>query len=290
MKPAPFEYLKAQSVEEAVDWLARWGESAKILAGGQSLLPLMKLRLARPERLIDINGILTLARIEEEDHFLKIGALVRHYELEENLTVRERCPLLAEAAGLIGHPQIRHLGTLGGSVCHADPCAELPTVLTALEAEVVVQGPQGKKKNIKAGEFFLTYLTTVLGEAELLIEVMVPKLAPEDGWSFLEVTDVEGGLAVVGAAAILKMDKDGVCGKARLALGGVAPTPLRIESLEEFLEGRPIDDESVDDAAGMVGDLIDPESDMLHTADHKRALARALTRRALKEAVRRAET
>jgi len=289
MKPAPFEYWKAQSVEQAIEWLASWGENAKILAGGQSLLPMMKLRLAQPEQLIDINGIASLSQIEEDEYSLKIGALVRHYELEESVVVRKQCPILAEAAGLIGHPQIRHRGTIGGSLCHADPCAELPTVLMALEAEIVVQGPQGSKKNIRAGDFFLSYLTTALDDAELLTGAIVPALPPQAGWSFVEMTDVDGGLAVVCVAAILEMDSDRVCRKARVALGGVAPTPIRVEQAEMFLEGEFIEDEIVDAAAGVVASVIEPESDMLHTADHKKAVAGALTRRAIVEAAQRAQ-
>jgi carbon-monoxide dehydrogenase medium subunit len=289
MKPAPFEYWKAQSVEQVIEWLAEWGESAKILAGGQSLLPMMKLRLARPEHLIDINGIASLSQIEEDEHSLKIGALVRHHQFEESIIVRKRCPILAEAAGLIGHPQIRHRGTIGGSLCHADPCAELPTVLTALEAEVVVQGPLGSEKKIGAGDFFLSYLTTALGEAELLTGVIVPTLTPQAGWSFLEMTDVDGGLAVVCVAAILEMDSDRVCRKARVALGGVASTPVRVGLAEEFLEGKLIEDGVIDGAAEVVVSAIEPESDMLHTADHKKAVAGALTRRAIVEAAQRAQ-
>lgn len=291
MKPAAFEYWRAESIEQAVDWLASLGEGARVLAGGQSLLPMMKLRLARFEHLIDINAIEALSRIEEDERFLRIGALVRHCQLEESDVIRRRCPILAAAAGLIGHAQVRHRGTIGGSLCHADPRAELPTVLTALEAEIVARGQQRSERSVAAGDFFLSYLTTALGETELLTGVIVPApaLTFRSGWSFREMSDVDGGLAVVCVAAILEVGGDRVCRKARVALGGVAPTPVRIHSAEAFLEGKPLDHDLADEAAAMVVNEIEPLADTRHTADHKRAVAEALTRRALREALQRSK-
>jgi CO/xanthine dehydrogenase FAD-binding subunit len=289
MKPAPFEYLKAGTVEEAVAWLESLGESAKILAGGQSLLPMMKLRLARPGQLIDINGIASLSQIEENELSLKIGALVRHHQLEEDETVRKQCPILSTAAGVIGHPQIRHRGTIGGSLSHADPCAELPTVLTALEGSVIVQGPQENERNIRADDFFISYLTTSINENEIVTAVLVPKTAPDTGWSFMEISDIDGGLAVVCVAAILEITDDGICRQAKVALGGVASIPFRAAEAERLLENKPIDELLIDEAAQVIMSAVEPESDMLHTADHKRTLAGTLARRALKEALQRAK-
>lgn len=287
MKPAYFEYFKATTVEEAISWLESFGEDAKILAGGQSLIPMMNLRLASPKQLIDIKGIASIATIEEMNSSLKIGALVSHCEVQDSEIIKKSCPILSKAAGLIGHPQIRYRGTIGGSICHADPCAEIPTALIALDAGVIVRGPQGSERRIESGLLFLGYLTTSIGENEILSEVIVPKLPERTGWEFMEITDVDGGTAIVCVAAILDMDAKGLCQQAKIAIGGVAPTPIRAKEVEQSLQGKSINDKDIDTVAEMISDVIEPETDITHTADYKATCAKALVKRALKAALER---
>lgn len=287
MKPAPFEYHKATTLEEALSLLAEYGDDAKILAGGQSLVPLMKLRLARPEILIDINGVGSLARVTEEADALKIGALVRHSALEEHGLVKQLCPLLSHAAGVIGHRQVRHRGTFGGSLCHADPCAELPIALVALDGTITVVGTDHQERDIPASEFFLTYLTTTLLDTEVLIHARVPRLPNGTGWGFAEFSDTEGSVAVICVAVLVKMGLGGECERASVCVGGVSDTPVRLTEVEQFLAGKEPDPKQVDEASQLAASTVQPEPDMLHSALHKKALVANLTHSAVEEAFER---
>ncbi|OGK95725.1 MAG: molybdopterin dehydrogenase, partial [Candidatus Rokubacteria bacterium RBG_16_73_20] len=208
MKPAPFDYHRPATVDEAVALLDRHGPDTKVLAGGQSLLPMMKLRLARPTALVDINRVRELAYVRAADDGLAFGALARLDELESD-EVRRRCPILADVARDIAHAAIRHRGTVCGSLAHADPAAELPVAALVLEADLVATGPRGSRV-IPAREFFVTYLTTALGAGEMLTEARFPALAPGSGWSFLELARRPGDFAIVSAAAVLDVDRRGV--------------------------------------------------------------------------------
>jgi CO/xanthine dehydrogenase FAD-binding subunit len=287
MKPAYFEYAKPKTLGEALSLLEAAGGRAKILAGGQSLIPMMNLRMARPEQVIDIKGLAAFRGISDDGGFLRIGALTNHCEVETDEKIKRNCPILAEAATGVGHPQIRHRGTFGGSMCHADPAAQFPTVITALEAVVTVQGPGETERKVPIGDFFLGYLTTAVGENELLTAVAVPKLSENAAWSFKQLTDVDGAVPVVCVATVLQFGAGGVCEKAAIALGGVGPTPVRAEEAERLLQGKAICDKEIQAAAEAISGTIEPETDIRYSREYKAAVAQTLVKRALREALER---
>jgi len=287
MKPPPFEYHAVASVEEAVALLAEHGEDAKVLAGGQSLVPLLALRLARPAHLVDINTVSDLASLSNGDG-LTVGSLVRQRVAERSQAVRSANPLVAQAIALIGHTAIRNRGTIGGSIAHADPAAELPAVLLALDGEVVARSARGER-TVPAADFFRGFLTTALTPDELVTGVRFPAWAPGAGWSFQEFSRRSGDFAIAGAAAALRLDRNGVVADARIALSGMGATPVRATKAEAALAGQQPSEEvwaaaSQDAVAGL-----DPPSDVHGTAAYRRHLAAALTRRALREAHARSE-
>jgi len=283
MKPSAFEYFAPSTVKEAIGLLERHGEEAKVLAGGQSLVPLMNFRVARPKVLVDINGLKELNYIREEKNELLIGGLTRERALEVSPLVQKKCPLLAEAISHIGHVPIRVRGTIGGSLVHADPTAEIALVVCALEGKMKVAGPAGERV-LRAEEFFVTYLTSALEPSEILVEVRIPTFPPNTGWSFQEVSRRHCDFAIVSVAALLFMGDQNRCQKARLALGGVAPTPLRVKEAEELLSGREITEPLIMEAALKTAQATEPESDYHASAEYRRNLARVLTQRSLKEA------
>jgi aerobic carbon-monoxide dehydrogenase medium subunit len=287
MKPAAFEYHDPRTAEEALALLAQYGDEAKALAGGQSLVPLMNFRLARPARLVDLNLIGELSYLRVERGTLRIGAMTRQRELERASLVAEGWPLLAEATRYIGHAQIRNRGTVGGSLAHADPAAELPAVMAALDAELVIQGRDGTR-TVQSEEFFLSYLTTALAPDELLVETRVPALPPRTGWAFVEVSRRHGDFALVGVAALLTLDTDGMIQAARLAFTGAAPTPVRAARAEALLVGeRPA--EPLFREAGLLASAdLEPEDDLHASADYRREVGGVLARRALVQAAARA--
>lgn len=287
MKPARFRYLAPTTVDEAIAALAENPFSTKVLAGGQSLIPLMNMRLARPELVLDINRIPELSYISVRNGELAIGALTRQRLVERSPEVASHCPLLVEAIRLIGYPQIRNRGTIGGSIAHADPSAELPTVLAALGGRVVVQGP-GEKRVINYEEFFLTYFTTTLGPDEIVTEVVFPLPEPGTGWSFQEVARREGDFALVGVAALVTRGADDRIRSVSLALSGVGGTPLRIEPAEAVLVDQKLEQDVLAAVVAKVREAIEPEDDIHATADYRRHVAGVLVARALKTAWERA--
>lgn len=286
MKPAAFAYHPAHDLDEAIFLLTELGDGVKVLAGGQSLIPLMNMRLAKPEVLIDIGRIPGLDRIEEDGDSLVLGALVRHRMLEQSPLVRANCGVLSAAAGLIGHFQIRERGTLGGSLAHADPSAELPLVATLLDAELTIQGPSGER-TARAAEFFQSYFMTSLEPAELIARVRFRKLRPGEGWSVREVARREGDFAIVAAAATVAL-KAGRFTEARIALGGVGATPVLADVPAAMLLGEPPSDLLMRSVADRVAAGIDPDADLHASAEDRRDLTRALLFAVLQEAVRRA--
>jgi len=284
-----FQYRLATSVQEAVELLAANGDEAKVLAGGQSLVPLINLGLAQPGLLVDINGIPGLDGIQTVNGSLAVGALVRHAVAEQSETIRQACPLLAEAIPLIGDRQVRNRGTMGGSIAHADPVAELPTVAVCLDAKMRVEGANGSR-DVPASDFFVTYLTTAIEPAELLTAVWFPVSTPSTGVSFQELVRRKGDFAIVAAAAAIELAADGTCRKVNLALAGVAPTPIRATAAENMLRGQAPSPDLVRRAAAAAAsaDNVDPESDVMASADYRRAMAEVYARRALTEAVGRA--
>jgi len=269
--PAAFEYARAASAEEAVALLVEHGDEAKLIAGGHSLLPLMKLRLATPTVLVDIGRVPGLSYIEERGDEIAIGALARHHDLETSAVLKEQVPLLAATAHQVGDPQVRHRGTLGGTLAHGDPASDLPAAVLALGGTLVAQGPDGRRE-IAASEFFRGFLETALGVDEVLVEIRVPK-APGAGWSFQKFNRRAQDWAIVGVAAVVN-------GSTGIALVNMGSTPLRATAVEEALRSGA----SVADAAAAASQGTDPPSDANASAEYRRHLATVLVRRALEEA------
>jgi aerobic carbon-monoxide dehydrogenase medium subunit len=280
--PAKFDYEVADSVEQAIELLGS-REEAKLLAGGHSLLPLMKLRLARPELVVDVGRLSDLSYVRDAGEQLAIGALTRHHDLERDPLLQEHCPIVCYAAGLVGDPQVRHRGTIGGSVAHGDPASDLPTVLLALDAGLVARGPDGER-TIAAAEFFTGFLETALGPQEVLTEIRVPKLGTWKGWSYVKFNRRAQDWATVGVAAITRRE-DGKVEDAAIGLTNMGATPLRARAVEQALAGASVDD--VATAVEVADEGTSPPSDPNGSAEYRRHLARVLTRRALEEALSR---
>jgi aerobic carbon-monoxide dehydrogenase medium subunit len=281
VKPAAFEYLAPRSVEEVVALLAERGEDAKVIAGGQSLVPMMAFRLATPAALVDLNGVSELDHARVDRDTLVLGATARHRSVQELSGLREGCAMVAEAVDLIGHPAIRNRGTVGGSVAHADPAAEWPALLLALDGEVDAVGPAGRR-TITAGELFQTYFTTALAPDEILTEVRLRlPTGRSAGSSFLEVAQRHGDFAVAGAGAVIVLEADGSVADARLVLIGVRDTAVRSVAAETILRGASPTDPVLDDAANAIGSEIDPVSDVHGSSAYRRRVAIAVARRAL---------
>jgi carbon-monoxide dehydrogenase medium subunit len=282
MKLPPVEYEAPETVSEALELLAEHLDEASVLAGGQSLIPLLALRLARPAVLIDINGIDELSGVSEADGRVAIGAMTREYVAEESGTVADTVPLLAAALPLIGHEAIRSRGTIGGSLAHADPAAELPAVALALDAEFVVRSKSGERV-IPAAEWFEGYLTTSRRPDELLVEVRFPVPGPGTGISFQEVARRHGDFAIVGLAASLTLS-DGAISDARLAFAGISDVPVRAAEAENLLVGERPSAELFDEAARRATGDIDPPADLHGTSAYRKKVAAAMARRGLQAA------
>jgi len=287
VKPPLFEYHDPGSVDEALALLAEHGGEAKVLASGQSLVPLLNFRLARPERLVDVNGLNELAYLRTDDGVLRIGALTRHAALERSKEAAARVPLLGEAVALVGHVQIRNRGTVGGSVAHADPAAELPVAFSALDARYRVRSTRGERV-VGSDEMFITHLTTSLEPDELLTEIEVPVPPARTGFAFVEFARRHGDFALGGAAVLVTLDDAGVCTRARIALLAAAPTPVRARETEEWLTGLRLDPPAMGEAAARAVAGIHPTSDIHGGTEYRRALVEALVRRALAQATERA--
>jgi carbon-monoxide dehydrogenase medium subunit len=288
MKPAPFDYAAPGTLGEVVSLLEQHEGEAKLLAGGQSLMPLLNMRLARPEMLVDLRKLSELDYIRETDGGLAIGAMTSKGAVERSALVKERQPLLHAATLLIGHPPIRNRGTIGGSLAQADPAAEYPAVAVVLGAELRAVGPKGER-TIAADDFFVTYLTTALESAELLTELRVPLLADGAGWSFKEVARRHGDFAMAGAAITLQLDAGRHCSEARIVLFGVGPTPIRAREAEAIINGERPDEKLFERAGQKAGEEIgEPLSDIHASSEYRRHLARVLAQRGLAEAVARA--
>jgi len=288
VKPPPFEYHDPRTLEEALGLLAEHGDEAKVLAGGQSLVPLLNFRLARPERLVDLNGVAELDYLRFENGTLRIGAMTRHSALERSPEVAERVPLLTEAVKLVGHVQIRNRGTVGGSVAHADPAAELPVAFAALGARFHARS-QGGRRSFSPEELFLTHLTTALAPDELLTEIELPLPPPGSGFAFLEFARRHGDFALGGAAVQVALGGDGRCEQAAIALLGAAPTPLRRPEVESSLAGRALDEATAAEAARQAADDLKPSGDIHGSGEYRRGLAEVLLRRALLKAAERSQ-
>ena len=282
MKPAPFEYIAPESIEQAVAALVQYGDEAKILAGGQSLMPLLNMRLITPGVVVDINGLDELSYIRQEGERLHIGALTRQYRLERDARIRQTVPVLAAATRLIGHPPIRYAGTIGGSLAHADPAAELPAVMCAMEAELCVVGPSGGRR-IQADDFFQGALDADIRPDELLTEVRLP-IRKNVVWGMREYTRRAGDFALAGAIVLAEMEADRWA-NGRVVLFGVEGRPLRVAQAEAVLTQQALSDGQADAVAAAAVAGLDCHADLHASAGYRKQLARVMAKRAYLDAV-----
>ncbi len=287
MIPAAFEYEAPTELAQAIDRLAKSGGEAKVLAGGQSLIPLMKFRLAQPARIIDLNRIPGLAYIRENGD-LRIGALTREVDLEESAVIRDRYPIVADTAAVIADPIVRNLATVGGNVAHADPANDHPATLLALRASVVARGPRGERV-IAIDDFFVDTFTTSLAADEIVTEIRIPRAVPQSGGAYLKLERKVGDFATVGVAAYLLLDGKGNVATAGIGLTNVGPTSLRARRAESALVGRAPDDRVIAAAAEAAAAEAQPVADLRGPVAYKRDVVRVLTTRALRRAVARAK-
>jgi carbon-monoxide dehydrogenase medium subunit len=287
MIPAAFEYHAPDSLQAATALLTRYGEDAKVLSGGQSLIPLMKLRLARPAHLVDINRIPQLAYVREVDGTLRIGALARESDLDESDLVRTRYPLLHETSRVIADPLVRNLATVCGNVAHADPANDHPATMLALGAELVAVGPGGERR-IPVDAFFVGLFTTALRPGEILTEIRVPTPAGRSGGAYVKLERKVGDFATVAVAAQVTLGATGACERAGIGLTNVGATPIRARSAEASLGGTRLDDQAIQQAARLAAEEAEPSEDLRGSVEYKRDLVRVLTARALRKALERA--
>ena len=282
MIPAAFDYVRASSVEEAIAALAEHGDEAKVLAGGHSLLPLMRLRLAYPSVVVDIGRIDALRGVREDAEMLAIGAMTTHAAVVADPLVREHCGVLSAATGQVGDPQVRNRGTIGGALAHGDAAGDLPAVVAALEAELVVQGPGGRR-TVAARDFFVDYLETALAADEVLVEIRVPKLDNGWGYDYQKFNRVAQAWAIVGSCAVVRRE-NGRIAEARVGLTNMGSVPVRATATESALAGAAADPDALRSAAEQAAEGTEPPSDLNAQPDYRRHLARVLTRRALERA------
>lgn len=289
MKPPRFHYCAPDILDEALALLDQYGEEAKVLAGGQSLIPLLNMRLAAPTYLMDIHRLSELHYIEPENGYLAIGANIRQRQVERSPLVQQQLPLLIEAVQHIGHMQIRNRGTVVGSIAHADPAAELPALLTCLNGEVVAQSINGERV-MKAEEFFTGYLSTALAPGEMVTEVRFPLIGQEAGWAFMEFARRSGDYALVGSAAVVVVAPDGRCQSVHLAFLGVAGAPVRMRDVEAMLVDSTLDERTLNDAAEQARACVSDDMEDVHaTVEYRRVLVAEMTKRVLKAAQARCE-
>jgi aerobic carbon-monoxide dehydrogenase medium subunit len=288
MLPASFGYVAARSVEEALQLLTKHGDDAKLLAGGHSLIPAMKLRLASPRYLIDLGAVPGLRGVRVDGDSLAIGALTVHADIAASDLVRKQLPGLADAASMIGDVQVRNRGTVGGSVAHADPAADLPVILTALNASFVLQSAAGNR-TVAADEFFIDFYTTAIAANEVLTEIRVPLPPPGAGTAYAKLPHPASGYVVVSAGVLIHRQPSGQCASARIAIGGMGSNPIRATATEAALQGQPLTGDVIARAAAKAAEGTNPDDDFYASADYKRQVATVYTRRAIEAAVQRAK-
>lgn len=288
MIPGAFEYVAPTSIAEATSFLAAHPDDAKLVAGGHSLIPLMKLRLAAPKYLVDITRVPGLRGIREVNGGIEIGALTTHYEIESSSVIRERLPVLAETAATIGDVQVRNRGTIGGSLAHADPAADYPATIMALNAEITATGSRGQR-TIKATDLFVDLLTTSLKSDEVITQVRIPILAARSGAAYQKFPHPASRYAIVGVAAVVSRNQDGTCASATIAVTGAGSKAVRATSAENGLVGSKLDDAAIQRAGAAAAEAIDPIGDIHASAEYRRHLVREFTARALRTAIERAK-
>ncbi len=288
MIPRPFEYFAPSSLSEVISLLNQYKDEAKILAGGQSLIPLMKFRFASPKYLIDINKVPKLSGIEiSQDGQLSIGSMTSHHDVEKSKIVREVCPVLSETAGNIGDTQVRHRGTIGGSICHADPVADYPPLMLILDATFTATDEKSERA-IKAADFFVDIFTTALKPTEVMTRVEIPPPAKRTGSSYLKICRRSGDFAMVGAAAKVRLDEKGKCDEVKVSLSGLGPVPVRAKAVEEALIDQKLTVSTISGASAKATENIHPSTDTHATAEYRMEVTPVLTRRAIVAAWKRA--
>ena len=280
MIPPAFEYARPATISDAIALLQQHGEDAKVLSGGQSLIPMMKLRLARPAWLIDINAIPGLAGIREEGGYLKIGGLTREADIEASELIRSKYPIIYDTARVIADPLVRNLATAGGNLAHGDPANDHPATMLALGAEVAATGP-GSVRVIPIDSFFVSIFTTALEPAEILTEIRIPIPPPGSGGAYFKLERKVGDFATAGVAAQITLDSNGTCQRVGLGLTNAGPTPIRARKAEESLRGKKLDNAAIGQAARLAAEESQPSSDLRGPEEYKRGLVKELTRRAL---------
>jgi carbon-monoxide dehydrogenase medium subunit len=282
MIPAAFDYARPSTVDEALQAIAAGGEDVKVLAGGQSLIPVMRLRLAAPSTVVDLGRVTELRGVRDDGDAIVIGAMTTHSDVLSDPLIKEHAPLIAEATETVADRQVRHRGTFGGALAHADPAGDLPAVALALDAEFVIAGPNGRR-TVPARDFFVDYLTTVLEDGELLLEVRIPKLQGEWGMHYEKFNRVAQAWSIVAVAAAVRRE-NGHIAEARIGLTNMGPTPLRATAAEQALAGAAASAEAVAEAASHAAEGTEPSSDLNAQADYRQHLAQVLTRRAVSAA------
>lgn len=288
MIPPAFEYARPATISDAIALLQQHGEDAKVLSGGQSLIPMMKLRLARPAWLIDINSVPGLAGIHEEGGYLKIGGLTREADIEASELIRSKYPIIHDTARVIADPLVRNLATAGGNLAHGDPANDHPATMLALRAEVVAAGPAGVRV-IPIDSFFLSVFTTALEPAEILTEIRIPIPPPRSGGAYFKLERKVGDFATAGVAAQVTVDANGACQSVGIGLTNVGPTPIRARKAEDSLRGKKLDSPAIGQAAQLAAGESQPSSDLRGPEEYKRGLVKELTRRALMRALERVQ-
>lgn len=286
MKPASFNYYRPSTLEETLQLLQDCGDEGKLIAGGQSLIPILNMRLSSLEHVIDINGLRELDFIRLEEGILKIGGLCRQRSLEKSPTVKEVAPLLSEAVPFIGHVQTRNRGTVGGSLVHADPTAEIPLSLLALDATSIIQSAE-ETREVPVQDFFITYLTTDIAPTEMLTEIQIPVDTLPKGYAFVEFSRRHGDFALVAAACLLDTDEDGTITAGRLAIGGVDAVPMIAQEAMDVLLGEKLTDALLEEAGQIAAENTDPEGDLHASREYRLHLAKVFTKRAIRKAYER---
>ena len=287
MYPASFEYHAPTSVKEAIGLLGKLGEDAKLLAGGHSLVPMMKFRLAQPKHLIDLRKVPGLSGIKQDGDALVIGAMTTHWEVESSSVVKSKLPVLSEVAGVIGDPAVRNKGTVGGSAAHADPAADWPAAMIALGAEFVCEGPKGRR-TVKVDEWFKGLMATAVKEDEILIEIRVPVPAAGSGAAYMKFPHPASRFAVVGVAAAVTLDKQGACTSASVGVTGAGTKAVRAKGVEAALKGKKLDAAAIEAAAQKAAEGVDVQADLQGSVEYKSHLCRVFAKRVITEAVKRA--
>jgi aerobic carbon-monoxide dehydrogenase medium subunit len=288
MYPAAFEYHAPTSVQDALGLLTRLKDDAKLLAGGHSLIPMMKLRLAQPKHLIDLRKVPGLGGVKEESGALAIGAMTTHYQVESSALVKSKIPVLAEVGGIIGDPAVRNLGTVGGSLAHADPAADWPAAVIALGAEFVCEGPKGRR-TVKVDDWFQGLMSTAVREDEILVQIRVPIWPAGSGAAYMKFPHPASRFAVVGAAAALTLDAKGACTKAGVGMTGAGTKAVRAKGVEAGLTGKVLDAAVIEAAAQKAAEGVDVQADLQGSVEYKSHLCRVFARRAIEAAVKRAK-